>query len=254
VNRPRKTLRRSVGLTAAIGLHLLLTLALVSQTPSPPAISPTSAIELVLRPALGRPALPPVQRELHGNPGRASPAPATTAPRMPATSATPAPATPAPLAPSAVPSQSAPPQEGDNLRRALNSALGCDLPGGPRPEDRVRCAQRFATAGGPTRSFGIDPSQRAYFDAKAQQAAWWQQPVLSTIPKNGCAPLITNQQSAVTGGEVTADDRWRALPPSENWRTGGPTSSHPPTEWRSSSDWRPGVGCGLSFYNAMRRR
>ena len=218
MDRPRQAPRRFVALTAAISLHVLLMLALVSQSPSPPGPSSVNIIQLELRPTSGEPRRPPIERQPQGNTGPISPGPATPA--------TPAPVTPLPISLSANPSPPTPPREGEGLRHALNSAFGCDLPGGPRPEDRVRCAERFARAGGPPRSFGIDPAQRAYFDAKAQQAQWWQQPLLATIPKNGCAPLATNQQAGVTGGEVTADSRWRL--PGEAWRTGGPSSAAPP--------------------------
>lgn len=241
---PRRGIRRFVALTVAASIHGLLLLALLSQPSLAPA--PQDAIQLELPIALRQPRQAPIRRQPQRTGGPASPAPVATAPA-------PRPVGPTPSAPSANPSAPPASQASDSLRHALNVAFGCDLPGGPRPEDRARCAERLATAGAPPRSFGIDPAQRAYFDAKAQQALWWQQPVLGAIPKNGCAPLATNQQQAVTGGETTADSRWRALPPSQVWRTGGPSSSHPASEWTSTSDWRAGVGCGKSFFNAMSR-
>jgi len=64
--------------------------------------------------------------------------------------------------------------------------------------------------------FGVDPAKRAFFEANAKRALWWQAPFLATTPKNGCAPKVTNQQAAVPGGHAM-------------------------------SDWRAGVSCGWSF-------
>lgn len=174
-------------------------LALISQTPLAPAASPANVIDLQLpaKPIPPRAAEPPPQ----GMNRRALTAPPTRAPAPPLNLV----ASP----PSANPSLPAPIPDDERLRRALNAALGCDLPGGPSPDDRLHCAERFATAGGPpTRSFDIDPAQRADFDASAERARWWQKPFLATDAKNGCRPKVTNQQAGIPGGRGAISD-WR---------------------------------------------
>jgi hypothetical protein len=238
--------RRAAAVAAAIAVHAIVALGLASQpTTTPPA--PQTAIVLDLTPLAPR----STPRDVHQAVGSSSAAPAAPSPPIERTqppsvvAATPTP----PAAPSAL--------SGDGnaaLSAALRAEFRCSHLDQLASDERVRCAERLARGGAPSQAFGMAPAQRAYFDAKAQQALWWQQPILGAIPKNGCALLVTNQQAGLTGGETTADSRWRALPPSEAWRTGGPSASSAPTDWKSSSDWRPGVGCGVSFFNANARR
>lgn len=104
---------------------------------------------------------------------------------------------------------------------ALMAHLGCDLSGVAEEtaDQRQRCQERFAArqhAGGGTFA-AVNPGQQAYFDASAKRALWWQQPFLAMEPKNGCRPRVTNQQAGIPGGRAT------------------------------TSDWRVGVGCAISF-------
>ena len=117
MDRPRQAPRRFVALTAAISLHVLLMLALVSQSPSPPGPSSVNIIQLELRPTSGEPRRPPIERQPQGNTGPISPGPATPAP--------PAPVTPLPISLSANPSPPTPPREGEGLRRLTKE--NCDL-------------------------------------------------------------------------------------------------------------------------------
>ena len=134
-------------------------------------------------------------------------------------------APPAPIAPSQVrptdtPSSPSQATSGD-VSRSLRAAFGCNFAGVANltPDERQRCQDRFTQnqQGAPAREFGVDPAKQAIFEANAKRALWWQEPFLATTPKNGCRPQVTNQQFGVPGGA------------------------------HAKSDWRAGVGCGLSF-------
>ena len=121
------------------------------------------------------------------------------------------------------PPVSAPPKPEDAtppIVSALRAGLGCEVSGAVEltADERRHCQQRFVAGEAPGRAFAVvGRAQRAYFDASAKRALWWQEPFLATDPKNGCRPKVTNQQAAIPGGHS------------------------------ATSDWRVSMGCAVSF-------
>jgi len=70
----------------------------------------------------------------------------------------------------------------------------------------ARSGSRRARAIHPARVCGGRPAQRAYFDASAKRALWWQEPFLATDPKNGCRRKSRIHQAGIPGGRE--DLRW----------------------------------------------
>jgi hypothetical protein len=204
--------RRALAVGVALGAHAFFLAALLWQANQPePAPGLPLDVQLVrLPPPMGAARAPtrPAARSL-------SPRRLETA----ATSAEP-PASVLPLAPS--PAVEAPETPPPNIGGALRAGLGCDLSGAVAltAEERRHCQARFtAREGDPSQRVfaAVGPAQRAYFDARAKRALWWQEPFLATDPKNGCRPKVTNHQAGIAGGR-------------------GPTS-----------DWRVSMGCAVSF-------
>lgn len=202
--------RRTLAVGVALGAHAIFLTALLWQASQPePAPGLPVDVQLVRLPPLLRVARAPTRvRSLSSR-----------KPEAAATTAQP-PASVLPVAPNlgAQPPQSSPPTIGS----ALRAGLGCDLSGAVAltAEEGRHCQERFvAGEGDPSqRTFAaVRPAQRAYFDASAKRALWWQEPFLATDPKNGCRPKVTNHQAGIPGGR-------------------GPTS-----------DWRVTMGCAVSF-------
>jgi hypothetical protein len=204
--------RRTLAVGVALGAHAFFLTALLWQASQPePGSAPPLDVQLVR--------LPPPASQAHA---ASHPAPRSLSPRTPETAAATAepPSSVLPVAP--ITAAQAPESALPTIGGALRAGLGCDLSGAVAltAEERRHCQERVAAReGDPSQRVfaAVGPAQRAYFDASAKRALWWQEPFLATDPKNGCRPKVSNRQAGIPGGR-------------------GPTS-----------DWRVSMGCAVSF-------
>ena len=204
--------RRAVAVGAALCAHAVFLTALMWQARQPaPALAPPLDVQLVrLAPLLTAPHAPTRPGVRWLSPRKPDIVETTTQP----------PASVLPVAPN---SATHPPEAlAPTIASALKAGLGCDLSGAVAltAAEARGCQQRFVAREGDAsqRAFAaVAPAQRAYFDASAKRALWWQEPFLAKDPKNGCRPKVTNQQAGIPGGRGT------------------------------TSDWRVSMGCAVSF-------
>ena len=202
--------RRWLAVSAALCAHAFFLTALLWQgRPIQRQQEPAAPISIrLLR-------LPPPIKQVLADVRRTSPAPSSHQVHVAAPEAS---AEARPSLPETAPPE--PPQAAQpDIGAALRAGAGCGLTGSAMTADeRRRCEERFLAGDGSGKVYAtVDPAQRAYFDASAKRALWWQEPFLATDPKNGCRPKVTNHQGAIPGGRAT------------------------------TSDWRVQMGCAVSF-------
>jgi len=191
----------------ALAAHLLFIAALIWQARpwADEERGSTLLIDLPMTPRQTPPRTNARPRPGHHPPTATRPYPVQT----PSAAATPAAPLPGLAETSSPPSEAA---SGD-ASKALRAAFGCSFAAlaSLSADERQHCQDRLAHGrpGERAQEFAVvAPATRAIFDANAKRALWWREPFLATTPKNGCAPKVTNQQSAVPGGHAMSD--WRA--------------------------------------------
>jgi len=202
---------RAAALLVALAAHFLFIAILAWQARpwTDEERGPAPVIELQVAPRLTPRTVSPPHPAHPLGPSATRPYPVerSTEPQTPA-----APAPPSPERPAETPSSPSEAAGGD-ARQALRAAFGCGFAAlaNLTADERQHCQDRLTQGrrGERPQEFAVvAPATRAIFEANAKRALWWQQPFLATTPKNGCAPKVTNQQSAVPGGHAMSD--WRA--------------------------------------------
>jgi hypothetical protein len=212
LGRVRPGRRRLSAVAVALGAHVFFLAALLWQGHAiERRLESTAPIAVQLL------RLPPPSKPFHADIHRTRLAPSPTPVHAVAPEAS-APTEAAPSVPETAPTP-LPRAAQPDIGAALRAGAGCGLTGSAMTADeRRRCEERFLAGDGSGKVYAtVDPAQRAYFDASAKRALWWQEPFLATDPKNGCRPKVTNHQGAIPGGRAT------------------------------TSDWRVQMGCAVSF-------
>ena len=111
---------------------------------------------------------------------------------------------PLPADESSKPTPSSPAPAGDLLAPSLRLALGCRhadflaLSETERARCRSKLAQGRETAADVT-GFGVSPNAKAAFDRGAARERILTTPFLSSMPKKGCKPMLTEREAGVYG-------------------------------------------------------
>ena len=204
-------LGRSVAVLLSAAFHVCIVMGLLWAMRPAAIVQDPPISEVVLFPSNFDVAHPDAERHRR----QSGPAKSGLSPRP-----QPGPDLPTPLMPDERPAASPPSAATGGLAPSLRAALGCrhaDFLGLSETE-RERCRLRLGEGRGTTADltgFGVGPNARAAFDRGTEREKFLTTPFLSSMPKKGCKPMLTEREAGVYG--------------------------------KAAPDWTVSVGCGVPF-------